>query len=148
MAGILVDTNILIYLYDRGDILKQAQAIRLFETPAFTIQALLSTQTLGEFFNATTRSRRPVLTPEEALSQLEDFAREFRVLPLTLPVVLQAARGVIQYRLAYYDAQLWAMAKLNQIPIIFTEDFSTGATIEGVTFVNPFASDFILEDWL
>lgn len=148
MAGILVDTNVLIYLFDRADARKQAQAISLFETPSFTMQALLSTQTLGEFFSAATHSRRSILSAEEALIQLENFAREFRILPLTMPVVLQAARGATQYGLAYYDAQLWALAKLNQIPTIFSEDFSAGITLESVTFVNPFAHDFVLEDWL
>jgi len=49
--------------------------------------------------------------------------------------------------LAYYDAQIWAAARLNQIPVVFSEDFNSGSTLEGVQFVNPFASDFVLETW-
>ena len=51
------------------------------------------------------------------------------------------------HKLAYYDAQLWATARLNQVPAIFSEDFDTGATLDGVRFVNPFAPDFALETW-
>ncbi|MGI0479550.1 hypothetical protein ACN4EE_02040 [Geminocystis sp. CENA526] len=37
------------------------------------------------------------------------------------------------------------MAKLYQIPIILSEDFNTGSTIDGIYFLNPFTEDFNLE---
>jgi len=52
---------------------------------------------------------------------------------------MEAARGVKEHRFSYWDAQIWAAAKLNQVPVIFSEDFASGSTVEGVTFVNPFA---------
>ena len=39
----------------------------------------------------------------------------------------------------YWDAQVWAVARLNQVPFVFSEDCNPGATLEGVRFVNPFA---------
>jgi len=42
---------------------------------------------------------------------------------------------------------LWATARLNQVPVIFSEDFASNSVLEGVRFVNPFAPDFSLEDW-
>jgi predicted nucleic acid-binding protein len=62
--------------------------------------------------------------------------------------VLEAVRGVRDHQLAYWDAQIWATARLNQVPLVLSEDFSNGAVIEGVRFVNPFASDFDLDVWL
>jgi len=59
----------------------------------------------------------------------------------------EAGRGVRDYKLAYYDAQIWATAKLNQVPVVFSEDFNDGQVLEGVRFVNPFAMGFNLEDW-
>ncbi len=56
-------------------------------------------------------------------------------------------RGVRDHQLSYYDAQVWATARLNQVPVIFSEDFNSNAPLEGVRFVNPFASDFVLENW-
>jgi predicted nucleic acid-binding protein len=49
---------------------------------------------------------------------------------------------------AEYDAQIWATARLNQVPVVFSEDFRDGTTLEGVRFVNPFSSEFLLEKWL
>ena len=78
---------------------------------------------------------------------MEELARAFLVLDVTPLIVLEAARGVRDHMLAYYDAQIWATARLNQIPTIFSEDFNTGAILEGVRFVNPFSADFVLETW-
>jgi hypothetical protein len=50
--------------------------------------------------------------------------------------------------MAYWDAQIWASAKMNQIPVVFSEDFGDGVIIEGVRFVNPFSAGFNLETWL
>jgi len=63
-------------------------------------------------------------------------------------IILEAARGVETYQLSFWDAQIWASARLNQIPIIFSEDFNVGASIEGVRFVNPFAPGFQITDWI
>ena len=63
-------------------------------------------------------------------------------------IVLEAARGIWDHQLNFWDAQIWAAARLNQIGVIFSEDFSPGAIIEGVRFINPFASDFRLDEWV
>ncbi len=88
-----------------------------------------------------------MLRIQDAERQVTDLALAYPVFPLTLPIVLEAARAVRQHQLAYYDAQIWATAKLNQVPTIFSEDFSSGTLLEGVRFVNPFSADFVLEQW-
>jgi predicted nucleic acid-binding protein len=62
-------------------------------------------------------------------------------------IVLEAVRGVRKHRLAYWDAQIWATARLNQVPLILSEDFSDGQVLKGVRFVNPFAPGFDLQVW-
>ena len=38
--------------------------------------------------------------------------------------------------------------RLNQTPVIFSEDFSAGgAVLNGIRFVDPFADDFDVEAW-
>lgn len=54
-------------------------------------------------------------------------------------IVQEAIRGVVEHKFSYWDAQIWATARLNQIPIVLSEDFSHGRFVEGVHFLNPFA---------
>ena len=70
----------------------------------------------------------------------------FPVHNLTPMIVLEALRGVRDHQISYYDAQIWASARLNQIPAIFSEDFNQGV-LEGVRFVNPFLPDFDVARW-
>jgi predicted nucleic acid-binding protein len=62
-------------------------------------------------------------------------------------IELEAARGARDHDLAYYEPQIWAAARLNQVATVFSEDFSDGQVLEGVRFVNPFAEGFRLRDW-
>ena len=41
-----------------------------------------------------------------------------------------------------------AAARLNQIPIVFSEDFQDGQVLEGVRFANPFAGTFVVDAWV
>ena len=148
MADILIDTNVLVYAHDRGEFVKQQQAIRALEALQLAGTGRLTAQVLAEFFRVVTKSARPLLTIEQARQQLGYIARTWPVLDVTPLVVLEAARGVQDHQLSYYDAQVWATARLNQIPVIFSEDFTSGITLEGVRIINPFASDFVVEAWV
>ena len=147
MTTVLIDTNVLVYAHDRGEHAKQKHAIQVLERLNTTGSGRLSVQCLAEFFSATTRRPTPKLTLAEAIQQADYLARAWPVLNLSPLIVLEAARGVRDHQMTYWDAQIWASARLNQIPVIFSEDFNDGAMLEGVRFVNPFATGFVLEAW-
>lgn len=147
MPPILIDTNVLVYASDPADETRQDQALRVLNHLETTRNGRLSVQCLAEFFHVTTRSRHPLYTYTEAMQQLESLLRAFPVFDLTALIVLEAGRGRQAHNLAYYDAQIWATARLNQVTVVFSEDFTDGQTLEGVRFVNPFAEGFRLADW-
>ena len=150
MSAILIDTNVLVYTVDRGEYEKQTQAIELLNRLQPTNAGWVPVQCLSEFFVVSTRSvrgRPPLLTPMEAALQAANLGRAFRTLDLTAPVAQEAMRGVIEHHLSFYDAQIWAAARLNQIPLLFSEDFQDGRILESVQFVNPFAPGFNLTEW-
>lgn len=148
MNTILIDTNVLLYAHDGNDSTRQAKALEVLQHLELTASGRLSVQCLAEFFSVATRKLTPPLTAKQAVEQIERLSHTYQVLDLTMAIVLEAGRGARDHQLAYYDAQLWAMAKLNQIPVVFSEDFRSGSTLEGVRFVNPFAEKFVIEDWV
>lgn len=148
MTAVLVDTNLLVYAHDRAAPSKQETAIRTLEALRAAGRGRLSAQCLAEFFAVVTRGKRPLLAIADALSQVEALAGGWPVFEITPLVVLEAARGVRDHDLAYWDAQLWATARLNQVDAIFSEDFAVGSSLEGVRFVNPLAPGFDLMLWV
>ena len=149
MAGkILVDTNILLYAYDCGEQAKQPMALSVLDRLVAYDLGALTPQVLAEFFVNVTKKLRPPLTIEEAQSRIQNYLLSWEILEITGAIVLEAIRGVHSYQMTYWDAQIWSSARLNQIPIVLSEDFGDGVIIEGVRFVNPFSTGFDLEAWL
>lgn len=145
--ALLVDTNVLVYAYDRAEPIKQAQASQVLNQLAITGLGVLSTQVLAEFFVSVTRKIATPLSVEQAYNSLQNYLAAWKILDLTSLIVAEAVRGVRDYRFSYFDAQIWATARLNQIQVVLSEDFNP-SRIEGVQFVNPFGPGFSLSDWI
>ncbi len=133
----LLDTNVVAYAYDRSEPAKQAQALALLDQVVGA--SALSTQVLGELFIVLTRKLPKPFPPKIARERVENYLRAWPVFPVTPMIVQEAVRGVVEHKFNYWDAQIWATARLNQIPIVLSEDFSHDHRVEGVHFVNPFA---------
>lgn len=148
MGSILIDSNILIYAYDVRAERRQARALSVMKALGSMGNGRLSAQCLSEFFASVTRQPSPLLSAHAAALQTSLLSTTFNVYPVTAQVVLEATRGVRDHKFSFWDAQIWAAARLNQIPIVFSENSSAGSTIEGVRFVNPLADDFELSAWI
>lgn len=141
-AAFLVDTNVLVYAYDRSDERKRARAIEVVETLWEPSLGALTAQVLAEFFVAVTRRIPTPLASVDAEKSVARFIRSWPVFPVTAWAVREAIQANDRHKLQFWDALIWATAKFNQVPTILTEDFTDGRTIEGVRYINPFAPAF------
>ena len=140
----LVDTNVLVYAYDRAEPEKRTRAITVLRRLHDDRIGALTTQILGEFFVTVTRKIRDPLRLDQAERSLIHYARSWPVFDLTATVVTEAALGVGRHQMSYWDALIWAAAKLNGAPNVLSEDFSDGVLVDEVRFLNPFAEHFDL----
>jgi len=147
IAQFFVDTNVLVYAYDLGETKKRQRSVELLKHLTRTRSGAISAQVLAEFYVGVTRKIAPPLSPIEAEQQIGFWLQAWPVVNITGFIVLEAVRGVRQHQMSFWDAQIWAAAKLNQVPIILSEDFNSGAVVEGTRFVNPFAEAFDLKSW-
>ena len=143
-STILIDTNVLVYAHDPRDRRKQERALAVLDRLINQGRVALSVQCLSEFFNTTTRRLPEPLPSEVAQAQVERFVRGCRILDLTAAAVLEGCRGAGEHSLSIWDALIWATAKLNQVPLVLSEDFVDGGFLEGVRFLNPFTPTFDL----
>ncbi len=141
----LIDTNILVYAADPRDPERQRVAQRVLESLHSARIGALASQTLAEY--SSVMNRKLGHSYGDLLTHVEALTRNWPVLDLTAAIVLEALRGAKDHQLSYFDAQMWATARLNQIPVLLSEDFRSGTVLEGVQFVNPFASGFSIEQW-
>jgi predicted nucleic acid-binding protein len=147
-AEIFLDTNVLVYAYDRSEPLKQERSENVMTELSSLGIGVISTQVVGELFIALTKKIKIPLTVEDGLKRLEHHMQVWRLVDVTAFVVMEAVRGVRRHRLSYWDAQIWGTARMHSIPVVFSEDFSDGILLEGVRFVNPLSGKFKISDWI
>lgn len=138
---IFIDTNIIVYSYDFSEPEKQKKAIGTLEAIQKTERGVISSQVLAEFFSAVTKKITNPLSITDAEEQVNLYIQSWDVIDITPFIVREAIRGAKEHRFSFWDAMIWAAAKMNQIPFVLSEDFSNNSVIEGVRFLNPFIHD-------
>jgi predicted nucleic acid-binding protein len=124
----VVDTDVLVHALDRREPEKRERAREVLRRVGGAGTAALPTQVLSEFANACLRKLEPRPDPTTVRREVERLMLAFPVLPLTGPVVLEALRGVGEHMLSYYDAQIWAVARLGQVAVVLSEDSRSSPT--------------------
>jgi predicted nucleic acid-binding protein len=137
----LVDTNVVVYAYDLDDPIKHTIAHELIEHLSNQGRLVFSAQVFNEFCSAMMSPKRKTrLAPAQLLVILSELAATGEVVPVIPELTLRALEAMPRYAFSFWDALIWASAVENRITVIYTEDFQEGRVVEGVRFVNPFAS--------
>jgi predicted nucleic acid-binding protein len=133
-----VDTNVLVYAFERTDSPKKLIARRLLSQLMDEDGLRVSTQILQELFVTLTRKVKQRCSGEEALAVLEDLtAWPLMVVDYT---AIRAAVGLAdQARLSFWDALVVAAAARSGAGVLYSEDLNDGQEILGVRVRNPFA---------
>lgn len=152
MAASLCDTNVLIYRFDYRHPIKRRIALDLLRAGAEDGSLVLAHQCIVEFVAAASRPRanlggRPILAPERARLEAENFMAEFQIVYPDAKVLRTALHGASMYGLPWFDAHLWACAEVHGLSEIHTEDFEHGRHYGSVRAVDPFlvAADSVHE---
>ena len=136
MKGIaFFDTNVLVYADDASSPAKQQRAITLFAEHLQQGTAALSLQVLQEHFAAVTRKLK--VAPEIAHQKVEVLARS-RVVRWEPRNVIAAIELHRLTRVSFWDALIVQAARSAGAPVLYSEDFQTGALLGGIRVVNPF----------
>jgi predicted nucleic acid-binding protein len=138
----LVDTNVLVYRFDPRHPAKQRRATQLLRTGIQEESLQVPHQAIVEFMGAVSRpllGRRPLLAPEDARREAEEFLLQFPILYPNELVVRTAFWGAATYGLGWFDAHLWAYAEVYGLPELLSEDFQHDRVYGSVRVVNPFA---------
>ena len=137
----LVDTNVLVYRFDHRYAEKHARANELLRRGIADDSLRVPHQAIVEFVAATTRpllKGPPLLSPDDARREAEEFLLQFTVLYPNDDVLRMAIRGASAYQLSWFDAHLWAYAEVYGLEELLSEDFQHDRQYGSVRIVNPF----------
>lgn len=133
-----VDTNILVYAYDRGAGVKHDKALGLIQQLWQERNGVLSTQVLQEFYvNIRRKAQRPV-TVEQARILISDYLAWDPIVNDGASM-LEAIDLEQRYQLSFWDSLIVAAAHRGGASVIYSEDFNHGQSFGSVEVQNPFA---------
>lgn len=137
----LVDTNVLVYVFDSRAPAKQRRASEILLAGLKADSVRLPHQAIVEFVAAVsrpTKSEPPLLPVAQARREAEDLLTIFGVLYPNDAVLRTALRGAAMYELSWFDAHMWAYAEVNGLSELWSEDFQHDRLYGSVRAVNPF----------
>ena len=130
-----LDTNVLVYLFDRDAPAKRQRA-RALLTDVGTA-AVLSTQVLQEFYVSVTRKLAKPLPAAEAESAMHDLTA-FEIVVVDVPMVKQAMALSRGKSLSFWDALIIAAARAYGCNRLLSEDLQDGRAFGELLVENPF----------
>jgi len=131
-----VDTNVLIYVHDPRDRIKQQIASDLVEKLS---DGMLVWQTVCEFLSASRKLASFGYNFDQASDDIRALMTQWTTALPSWPVLDRATTLLKRYSLAYWDAMLIAACLEVGVETLYTEDFGGYAEIDGLKIINPFA---------
>jgi predicted nucleic acid-binding protein len=134
-----VDTNILIYAYDRSAGSRHELARKLVAGLWQSKRGCLSVQVLQEFYVVASRKLIQVV-PAEVRMVLGDLAL-WRTHAPGAADVLAAVDLHQRYQMSFGDAMVLQSAARLGCSVVWSEDLNPGQTYQSVRVMNPFVSN-------
>lgn len=134
---VFVDTNVLVYAYDRAAGSKHVRARELVADLWKAGRGTLSTQILQEFYVNVRRKARPPISPEGARALVADYLA-WNPIVNDGAAVLEAVDAGHRHRLSFWDALVVVAAVKSGASVIYTEDLNHGQMFGSVQVLNPF----------
>lgn len=132
-----LDTNILVYAYDRSAGQKHNQAGQLVKACWENENGCLSIQVLQEFYVTVTRKIASPLDLQTARQIVADLA-QWRLHTPKANDLLQAIDLQSNYQLSFWDAQVVQSAASLGCKQLISEDLNHGQAYGEVQVINPF----------
>ena len=133
-----VDTNILIYSFDRANPSKRKIALDLISQALEKGTGVISYQVIQEFLNVATRKFAVPLSFKDAQRYLNVVLEPICEVFSSPELFHQALEISDQWRFAFYDALIVAAALQAECRVLYSEDMQDSQTIKGLTIRNPF----------
>jgi predicted nucleic acid-binding protein len=128
------DTNILIYVNDPRDLVKQAIAVSLVSS---LTDGVLIWQVACEYLAASRKLESLGYDRVQAYRYIRDLQQVWYTALPTWSVIDRAEDLMSRFSLSHWDSMVVAACLEANVQTLYTEDFGY-ATIDGLKIINPF----------
>jgi len=133
---IFLDTNIIVYAFDKEDARKNITAKELLDNFYTENDYLISTQVMQEFCNVAYNKMKPALTGDEIKNFVSSFSED-KIYIIEKETIKKAIYIKEKFRYSFWDSLIIASALLSSCNKLYSEDMTDGQIIENLTIMNP-----------
>ena len=137
-AEFFLDTNVLVYTFDRRDSEKRASALALVERALETGDGVVSYQVVQEFLNVALHKFERPLTTAEAVGYLREVLDPLCTVSSSVALYEHAISLQRRWRFGFYDSLIVAAALEAGCKTLYSEDLQHGQEVESLEIVSPF----------
>ncbi|MCH7613955.1 MAG: PIN domain-containing protein [Candidatus Marinimicrobia bacterium] len=130
-----LDTNVLVYAFDKSAGDKQDKARSLVSVCIRNGSGNLSTQVLQEFYVVATRKLN--IIPEMVKSVITSFY-SLDIVSITPAIILDAIDTELRWEVSFWDALILQSAMVTNCSILYTEDLNHEQMYGNIQVINPF----------
>ena len=133
-----IDTNVLVYSFDKTSKIKQRKAQKLISAALSDSSGIISYQVLQEFINLATRKFKSSFSPGDTRKYLDEVLEPMCAVHSSIGLYFRAVRIQEESRFSFYDSLIVAGAMEGGCRILYTEDLQHGQKLAGLEIRNPF----------
>ena len=134
----LLDSNILVYAYDKSETKKHPIARELVKERWKKEDTVLSIQNLAEFYSVITSKIERPLEIDKAKQIVLDYINGFEILHYSEKTIVEAINVQAIYKIPFWDALIVGTMEENSIDTIITENEKDFKKVKWIKTINPF----------
>jgi len=131
---IFLDTNVLVYAYTAGDMIKHETAEKLLL--GSEDYYVISTQVISEFYVTLAKYK---IEHDKIVGAVSEITTLCEIQPVKLTTVNYTFEIKKNYGFSYWDSLILSAALENSCSLLYSEDMQNGQAVESMMkIVNPF----------
>jgi predicted nucleic acid-binding protein len=134
----LIDSNILVYSYDKSEQKKHQKAKEIVKQAWIKKDAVLSMQNLAEFYSIITRKTKKPMPLDTAKQIILDLIDGFEILRYDENSIINAINNQAIYKIPFWDSLIVSVMEENSIDSIITENEKDFKKVKWLKVINPF----------
>lgn len=139
-AKAFLDTNVLVYTFDRREQAKRRRARELVAAALRDGSGIISFQVVQEFLNVARKKFAVPMSTVDCSLYLEDVLRPLCQVHSSVELYEQALDVSERWQFSFFDSLIIAAALAGGCDVLYSEDLQHGQRIRELTIVDPFRS--------
>ena len=137
-GNFFLDTNIIVYTFDKKQPVKQKVSRKLVQEALQTNKGIISYQVIQEFVNVSLLKFLIPMKPVDCKSYIDNFLYPICEIFPSIELIKEAIDIKSETGLSYFDSLIVISAIKGGCSTLYTEDMNDGQIIRGLKTTDPF----------